>query len=94
MVKYKKLFQSTQYRRDYRRMKKRVRSMKSLLELTARLSTGKLRPKDRDHALRGEYYGCRGCHISGDWILVYQIEGEYLILLRTGTHSDIFKKKY
>ena len=51
-----------------------------------------LPPKYKDHSLSGEFVGCRECHIQPDWLLVYQKEGQdlYLILVRTGSHSDIF----
>lgn len=52
-----------------------------------------LEEKYRDHALEGEYAGFRECHIQPDWLLVYKIVEERLILVlaRTGTHSDVFK---
>ncbi|RHM55890.1 type II toxin-antitoxin system YafQ family toxin [Mitsuokella sp. AF33-22] len=52
-----------------------------------------LEEKYRDHALGGEYAGFRECHIQPDWLLVYKIVEERLILVlaRTGTHSDVFK---
>ncbi len=51
-----------------------------------------LPPKYNDHALTGDYSGCRECHISPDWLLIYEIyEDELLLYLtRTGTHSDLF----
>lgn len=51
-----------------------------------------LPPKNRDHALSGGYEGFRECHIAPDWLLVYRVEDEDLILylMRTGTHSDLF----
>lgn len=49
-----------------------------------------LPPKNRDHALSGDYLGCRECHIESDWLLVYEIQKNELLLIltRTGTHSD------
>ena len=44
----------------------------------------------RDHKLVGNYQGCRECHLKPDWLLIYKIIGSKLILLRTGTHSDLF----
>lgn len=46
----------------------------------------------RDHALHGKYEGTRECHIKPDWLLVYAKtkDGLRLILMRTGTHSDLF----
>lgn len=51
-----------------------------------------LEVKYRDHSLTGDYVGYRECHIQPDWLLVYQIKGDQLILflVRTGTHSDLF----
>ena len=48
--------------------------------------------KFRDHDLTGNYKGCRECHIQPDWLLVYEVNNDELILylIRTGTHSDLF----
>ena len=48
--------------------------------------------KYRDHNLTGNYKGCRECHITPDWLLIYEISNNELILYltRTGTHSDLF----
>jgi mRNA interferase YafQ len=46
----------------------------------------------RDHALSGVYTGMRECHVRPDWLLVYRIEDDDLILVRTGTHSDLFRE--
>lgn len=48
--------------------------------------------KNKDHALTGNYSGCRECHIQPDWLLIYEISNKELILYltRTGTHSDLF----
>ena len=52
--------------------------------------------KNKDHALQGEFARCRECHIQPDWLLIYSKESDgelhILNLLRTGTHSDLFKK--
>ncbi len=75
-------------------MKKRGLSMQPLLDLIQRIGRGMLKATDKDHALRGEYYGCRECHVTSNWVLIYEIRNEVLILRRTGTHSDVFKKRY
>ncbi len=51
-----------------------------------------LSEKHKDHSLSGNYTGCRECHITPDWLLIYEIEDNELILYltRTGTHSDLF----
>lgn len=48
--------------------------------------------KNRDHALTGDSIGFRECHIRPDWLLVYRVDGEDLILFlfRTGSHTDLF----
>lgn len=52
----------------------------------------KLDEKYKDHLLTGDYGGFRECHITPDWLLVYQYREQELLLLlsRTGTHSDLF----
>lgn len=49
--------------------------------------------KYRDHNLAGKYDGCRECHIEPDWLLVYEIINDVLVLMlyRLGSHSDLFK---
>jgi mRNA interferase YafQ len=49
-----------------------------------------LPPKNKDHTLTGEWNHHRECHIQPDWLLIYRIEATFLILERTGTHSDLF----
>ena len=49
-----------------------------------------LAEKYRDHALTGNYIGCRECHIKPDWLLIYQIGNGIIVFERTGTHSDLF----
>ena len=46
--------------------------------------------KFRDHVLIGNYAGCRECHIRPDWLLIYQTTETDLLLVRTGSHSELF----
>ena len=48
--------------------------------------------RHRDHALMGSYIGFRECHVRPDWLPIYAVDGDRLILTasRTGTHSDLF----
>lgn len=50
--------------------------------------------KNKDYALAGNWVGHRKCHILPDWLLVYRIENDLLVLTlsRAGTHSDLFRK--
>lgn len=81
------------FRREYKLMKKRGKNMK-LLEnvLDTLLQEQPLPEKHQDHPLKGNYTGYRECHIQPDWLLIYKIEKEQLILVaaRTGSHSDLF----
>ena len=84
---------TAQFRRDYKRAKKRGYKMALLEEvLDALLAEKPLLPKHRDHALTGQMKDYRECHILPDWLLVYRIERERLVLVdvQTGTHADLF----
>ena len=84
---------STKFKKYYQSAKKRDYDIRLLQEVVELLAEGKVLPeKYFDHALSGNYAGCRECHILPDWLLVYRIEKELLILAltRTGTHSDLF----
>ncbi len=83
----------TAFKRDYRRIKKRGYDTRLLEKVVEILAEGESLPDEyKDHALSGDYKGCRECHISPDWLLVYEIIEKELILYltRTGTHSDLF----
>ena len=67
-----------------------IGALEEIVDMLAR--QGKLPERNRDHDLGGDYEGCRECHIAPDWLLVYKVSGDSLVLylLRTGTHSDLF----
>lgn len=84
---------TTRFQKDLKRIQKRGYDLELLTEVIRKLATGEeLPPKNRDHVLVGDYSGCRECHIAPDWLLVYEIDGDELLLYltRTGTHSDLF----
>lgn len=88
-----KLVPSSQFKKDYKRIKKRRYDLSLLEAVLDKLCRGeKLDACCHDHALPGSYSGFRECHIQPDWLLVYAIDGERLILAasRTGTRSDLF----
>ncbi len=92
MQKYDVIFTPT-FRKDYKLAQKRGYDVSLLQEVVAMLANGEALPeKYHDHSLIGNYRNCRECHIKPDWLLVYQIDNEQLILflMRTGTHSDLF----
>ena len=79
--------------RNIKLLKKRGKDLDKLTVVLKLLQNGEELPaKYKDHALTGNYIGCRECHIEPDWLLVYAIINEELIilLLTTGFHSDLF----
>lgn len=85
------IIHSGQFKKDYKKCMKRRLNMELLKEVVAILSIPKpLPPKNRDHPLTGNYKGRKECHITPDWLLIYEIDGNDLYLDRTGTHSDLF----
>ncbi|MBS1257894.1 MAG: mRNA interferase toxin YafQ [Candidatus Scalindua arabica] len=88
----KKLFQSSQFLKDIKRLRKRGKDIKKLQTVVHKLANNEtLNPKYRDHPLMGEWKPCRDCHIEPDWVLVYYSDSNVLRLERTGSHSDLFK---
>lgn len=86
---------TTQFKKDYKLALKRHLDIELLDNIIRRLSRGETLPeKNRDHALTGDWVGHRECHILPDWLLVYRIEDDVLVLTlaHTGTHSDLFGK--
>lgn len=88
-----KIMATGKFKKDLKLMIKRGYDMKLLDEIVTKLSKGEQLPsKNKDHNLFGNYSGKRECHITPDWLLIYEIDQEvlYLYLTRTGTHSDLF----
>lgn len=84
---------TSQFKKDYKLAKKRGLEIDKLKKVISILADGKELPVEYlNHPLKGNYKDCMECHIEPDWLLVYKIEEELLILSlqRTGTHSDIF----
>lgn len=87
------IVQTTKFRKDLKLAKKRGYDVSLLGAIVDTLAEGKALPeKNNDHMLIGNYTGCRECHITPDWLLIYEISNDELILYltRTGTHSDLF----
>ena len=82
-------------KRDARLMKKRGKNMNKLVEVLNLLASAEPLPeKYKDHQLTGSLKDFRECHIEPDWLLMYQIFKNELILsaTATGTHTDLFRK--
>ena len=81
-----------QFKKDVKRIQKSGKDMTKLKEVIDNLANDKtLEPRYCDHALIGHYEGYRDCHIEPDWLLIYQNSETELVLVRTGSHSDLFK---
>ena len=83
---------TSQFKKDVKRLKKRGKVFEDFKDVISKLSKSeKLEAKFRDHILSGQYKGTRECHIEPDWLLIYELTDSKIILVRTGTHSDLFK---
>lgn len=86
---------SGRFRKDVKLAQRRGYDINLLTEIIKRIANDiPLEKRHRDHLLSGNYAGCRECHITPDWLLIYEIieEDLMLYLTRTGTHSDLFKE--
>ena len=84
---------TTQFKKDYKLAKKQGLRLGDLAGVISMLANGETLPeKYRDHELKGKYKGHRECHIAPDWLLIYKIAEDVLILslVRTGSHSKLF----
>ena len=82
-----------QYKKDIKLAKKRNYNISELQDVIKKIAFGlPLEEKYKDHALEGNWKNHRELHIRPDWLLIYQIKDDVLILelTRTGTHSDLF----
>ncbi len=80
-----------QFKKDFKNVTKRGLKLEKLEHIVGELQRGNALPaKNRNHRLKGNYVNCLECHIEPDWLLIYQINDEELILMRTGSHSDLF----
>lgn len=83
--------QTSRFKRDLRKQIKRGKDPHKLKAVVELLVAGEPLPmRNRDHALGGEWAGWRDCHLEPDWLLIYKLSDDELILGRTGTHSDLF----
>ena len=92
MSKYR-IVQTGTFKKDLKIAIKRGYNIDLLGFVVDTLAAGELLPeKYKDHNLIGNYKGCRECHITPDWLLIYEVSDSEVILYltRTGTHSDLF----
>lgn len=84
---------TNRFQKDIALVKRQGKQIDKLFQIVELLAEGNALPqKNRDHALEGIYSTCRECHIEPDWLLIYRIEDNLLqlILMRTGSHSNLF----
>lgn len=82
---------SSQFKRDYKRLKKQGAELSKLLDVIRTLVAEEvLDRRYLDHELKGKWRGYRECHLEPDWLLIYRIEEGTLRVSRTGSHSDLF----
>ena len=88
----KVLRRTTQFKKDVARALKRGKDGAKLRSVIEKLAGGEaLEARYRDHALGGAYRGARDCHIEPDWLLIYEADEYEVVLIRTGTHADLFR---
>ena len=86
-----RITQTGQFRKDAKRQKKRGKDLRKIQVVVNHLVARKDLPDNyRDHQLAGNWVGWRDCHLEPDWLLIYKILDDKIILGRTGSHSDLF----
>ncbi len=92
-MKNYEIIPTNKFKKDLKTAIKRGYNLSLIEVVIDLLAQGKTLPeKYKDHNLAGNYKGCRECHITPDWLLIYEIDNNqlFLYLTRTGTHSDLF----
>jgi mRNA interferase YafQ len=88
----RRIVQHTRFRKDFKRVHKRGKDEQKLYAVVETLvRTGGLPTTLRPHQLGGVWAGFWECHIEPDWLLIYNIHDTEVLLVRTGTHTDLFK---
>jgi len=86
-----KLIYTSQFKKDFKRVSKQGKDLTKLEYVIENLLRNKkLEKKFKDHSLSGKWKNHRDCHIEPDWLLIYHITRDSLILERTGSHSELF----
>ena len=95
MSKHLDIVWTNQFKKDSKLAMKRLLEIDRLDDIIRKRSNGEqLSEKNKDHALTGNWLGHRECHIQPDWLLIYRVENDLLVLTltRTSSHSDLFGK--
>ena len=87
----RRISQHARFRADLRRQRRRGKNIEELIAAVELLAeTGGLPEGYSPHQLSGEWKGVAECHIDPDWLLIYDLTPDEVLLIRTGTHSDLF----
>ncbi|MCH2075247.1 MAG: type II toxin-antitoxin system YafQ family toxin [Puniceicoccaceae bacterium] len=85
------IVRKSRFKKDFRKLRSASKDVQKLIEVIEILRAEEsLDQRYRDHNLIGNYVGYRECHIEPDWLLIYKVENGELILVRTGSHSELF----
>ena len=90
----KKLVQSTQYKKDLKRIRNDLKKATALLEILTKLENEIPIPQEnKPHLLTGDYNGYMECHIQGDFLLIwFDPDTDEIDLVRLGSHSELYGK--
>jgi mRNA interferase YafQ len=85
------LIRKSRFKKDYKKLKSSGKDLNKLRVVIELLVQGNDLPSiNRDHLLIGKYKDFRECHIEPDWLMIYKLTPTELILVRTGSHSELF----
>jgi mRNA interferase YafQ len=85
------IVQSGAFEKDLRKLVKRGKDLAKLYAIVEQLAQGEvLAPRHKPHPLKGNWKPKWDCHIEPDWLLIYEVTDDQVLLARTGTHSDLF----
>ncbi len=85
------IVRKSQFKKDFKKLLSSGKDLDRLASAILSLQAQEALPeRNCDHALTGNYIGHRECHVSPDWLLIYQTTETELILVRTGSHSELF----
>jgi mRNA interferase YafQ len=88
----RRITQRRRFREDLKRQKRRGKDIEEIIAAVEILAeTGMLPEAYRPHKLSGEWKGVWECHIEPDWLLIYDVTPAEVLLIRTGSHSDLFE---
>jgi len=88
----KAIRRTAQFKQDVKRLQRQGKDLGKLKSVLVSLVEGeRLAPELRDHVLVGQYKGTRECHLEPDWLLLYERAESEIVLIRTGSHSDLFR---